>query len=86
MINIAKHEQNWKVIKWSNTNGNKNNCLQWKSSLLFGHDYVKLVRQVQNEEKTLAKMEGGGFGKKIVKDKVFTFKFIDVGKLSPLII
>ncbi len=31
-------------------------------------------------------MEGGGFGKKIVKDKVFTFKFIDVGKLSPLII
>jgi ATP-binding cassette subfamily F protein 2 len=49
----------------------------------FGHGYVKLVRQVQDEEKTLAKMEGGGFIKKVIKDKVFTFKFIDVGKFPP---
>jgi ATP-binding cassette subfamily F protein 2 len=52
----------------------------------IGHGYVKLVRKVQNEEKTLAKMEGGGFVKKVVKDKVLTFKFIDVGKLPPPIL
>jgi hypothetical protein len=30
----------------------------------FGHVYLKLVRQVQNEEKTLANMEISGFAKK----------------------
>lgn len=49
----------------------------------FGHGYVKLVRQVQNEEKTLAEMERSGFAKKIIKDKVLTFRFIDVGKFPP---
>jgi hypothetical protein len=53
---------------------------------IFGHGYVKLVRKVQNEEKTLAKMEGGVFTKKVVKDKVLTFKFIDVGKFPPLVL
>lgn len=36
--------------------------------------------QAQNKEKTLAKMEKSGFTEKVIIDKVFTFKFTNVGK------
>ncbi len=31
----------------------------------------------------MAKMERGGLTEKVVRDKVLTFRFMDVGKLSP---
>lgn len=49
----------------------------------FGHGSAKLARQAQSKEKTLAKMERGGLAEKVVKDKVLTFRFTDVGKLPP---
>lgn len=49
----------------------------------FGHGSAKLARQAQSKEKTLAKMERGGLTEKVVKDKVLTFRFTDVGKLPP---
>uniref|UniRef100_A0A0E0M4T9 ABC transporter domain-containing protein n=1 Tax=Oryza punctata TaxID=4537 RepID=A0A0E0M4T9_ORYPU len=49
----------------------------------FGHGSAKLARQAQSKEKTLAKMERGGLTEKVVRDKVLTFRFTDVGKLPP---
>ncbi|KAG0585906.1 hypothetical protein M758_2G047700 [Ceratodon purpureus] len=49
----------------------------------FGHGSAKLARQAQSKEKTLAKMERGGLAEKVVRDKVLTFRFTDVGKLPP---
>lgn len=49
----------------------------------FGHGSAKLARQAQSKEKTLAKMERGGLAEKVVKDKILTFRFTDVGKLPP---
>jgi ATP-binding cassette subfamily F protein 2 len=49
----------------------------------FGHRSAKLARQAQSKEKTLAKMERGGLTEKVVRDKVLTFRFTDVGKLPP---
>ncbi|XP_066160287.1 ABC transporter F family member 1 isoform X2 [Oryza sativa Japonica Group] len=49
----------------------------------FGHGSAKLARQAQSKEKTLAKMERGGLTEKVVRDKVLTFRFTDVGTLPP---
>jgi len=49
----------------------------------FGHGSAKLARQAQSKEKTLAKMERSGLAEKVVRDKVLTFRFTDVGKLPP---
>ncbi|PIN03553.1 putative transporter (ABC superfamily) [Handroanthus impetiginosus] len=49
----------------------------------FGHGSAKLARQAQSKENTLAKMERGGLTERVVKDKVLTFRFTDVGKLPP---
>ncbi|WCJ40980.1 ATP-binding cassette sub-family F member 2 [Euphorbia peplus] len=49
----------------------------------FGHGSAKLARQAQSKEKTLAKMERGGLTEKVARDKVLTFRFVDVGKLPP---
>lgn len=49
----------------------------------FGHGSAKLARQAQSKEKTLAKMERGGLAEKVSRDKILTFRFVDVGKLPP---
>ncbi|XVF06192.1 hypothetical protein REPUB_Repub06bG0026300 [Reevesia pubescens] len=49
----------------------------------FSHGSAKLARQAQSKEKTLAKMERGGFTKKVARDKVLVFRFVDVEKLPP---
>jgi len=49
----------------------------------FGHGSRKLARQAKSREKVLAKMESGGLTERVVKDKVLTLQFFDVGTLSP---
>ena len=49
----------------------------------FGHGSAKLARQAQSKEKTLAKMERGGLTEKVARDRILTFRFADVGKLTP---
>ncbi|XVE92698.1 hypothetical protein REPUB_Repub01dG0122000 [Reevesia pubescens] len=49
----------------------------------FDHGSAKLAWQTQSEEKTLAKMERGGFTEKVTRDKVLVLWFVDVGKLPP---
>jgi ATP-binding cassette subfamily F protein 2 len=40
----------------------------------------------QSKENTLVKMERGGFIEKLIKNKVLTFRFMDVGKIPPPIL
>lgn len=72
-ICIARQEHNWKKIKWNNVNWNKNNFLQRKNTLPTSNVVLdtKIVQQTQSKEKTLAKMERGGFTKKVVWDTRF---------------
>ncbi|KAL9322740.1 hypothetical protein ACSQ67_010793 [Phaseolus vulgaris] len=51
----------------------------------FGHGSAKLARQAQSKEKTLAKMERGGLTEKVVRDRILVFRFVDVGKLPPVL-
>ncbi len=51
----------------------------------FGHGSLELTCQAQSKEKTLAKMERGGLSEKVIRDKVLTFKFTNVGKLKELL-
>ncbi len=52
----------------------------------FGHGSPKLTCQAQSKEKTLAKMERGRLSEKVIRDKVLTFKFTNVGRLPPLVL
>ncbi len=45
----------------------------------FGHGSPKLTCQAQSKKKTLAKMEKGGLSEKVIRDKVLTFKFTNLG-------
>lgn len=49
----------------------------------FGHGSAKLAKQAQSKEKTMAKMIENGLTEKVVGDKVFSFRFINTGKLPP---
>jgi ATP-binding cassette subfamily F protein 2 len=50
----------------------------------LGMVHLSLITcQVQSKEKTFAKMERGGLNEKVIRDKVLTFKFTNVGKLPP---
>ncbi len=40
----------------------------------------------QSKESTLVKMERGGFIEKLIKNKVLTFRFMDVRKIPPPIL
>ncbi|PWA85179.1 AAA+ ATPase domain-containing protein [Artemisia annua] len=51
-----------------------------------GHGSAKLARQAQSKEKTLAKIERGGLTEKVSRDGVLVFRFVDVGKLPPLVL
>eukprot|EP01089_Gocevia_fonbrunei_P015798 TRINITY_DN4723_c0_g1_i1.p1 TRINITY_DN4723_c0_g1~~TRINITY_DN4723_c0_g1_i1.p1 ORF type:complete len:593 (-),score=156.94 TRINITY_DN4723_c0_g1_i1:49-1827(-) len=49
----------------------------------FGHGSAKLARQAKSKEKVLAKMEASGLTNAVVKDKVLTLRFENVGELHP---
>jgi len=47
----------------------------------YGHGSAKLARQAKSREKTLVKLQEAGLTEKVVKDKVFTFRFLPCGTL-----
>jgi len=49
----------------------------------FGNSSIKLARQAKSKEKTLAKMMRSGLTEKVNPDRIFKFRFPEVGELPP---